>query len=152
MEIFDGSNQSGGHGAGPTPLEWPANDRAGLSQSFASVARKYQAGKETRVTAGYLRAGLRKVDEAASEPGAPVLPCRKFEAVPIGEIARYRIPLVPNARRFKEGHRLRLYLTTDDQGDEKPALLMFRHASIGTNSLNTIHSSSRLLLPVLPRN
>jgi len=53
--------------------------------------------KETPVTAGYLRAGLRKVDEAASTPGMPVLPCRTFEAVPIGETVRYRIPLVPNA-------------------------------------------------------
>ena len=70
--------------------------------------------------------------------------------MPIGEIVRYRIPLVPNARRFKAGHKIRLYLTTDDQGDDKPALLMFRHASIGTSSLNTVYSSSQLLLPVLP--
>jgi len=57
---------------------------------------------------------------------------------------------VPNARRFKAGHKIRLYLTTDDQGEDKPALLMFRHASVGTSSLNTILSSSRLMLPVLP--
>ena len=73
-----------------------------------------------------------------------------FEPVPLGETVRYRIPLVPNARRFKAGHRIRLYLTTDDQGEEKPALLMFRHASVGTSSLNTIRSSSQLLIPVLP--
>src|SRR5882757_3308459 len=54
-----------------------------------------ETDKATGVTAGYLRAGLRKVDEAASRPGAPVLPCRTFEAVPIGETVRYRIPLVP---------------------------------------------------------
>jgi len=54
------------------------------------------AGHPVDVTAGYLRAGLRKVDESASEPGAPVLPCLEFEAVPIGEKVRYRIPLVPN--------------------------------------------------------
>jgi hypothetical protein len=58
---------------------------------------------------------------------------------------------VPNARRFKAGHKIRLYLTTDDQGEDKPALLMFRHASVGTSSLNTILSSSRLMLPVLPQ-
>ena len=102
------------------------------------------------MTAGYLRAGLREVDDVASKPGVPVLDCRTFEAVPIGETVRYRIPLVPNARRFKAGHKIRLYLTTDDQGEDKPALLMFRHASIGTSSLNMIVSSSRLLLPVLP--
>jgi predicted acyl esterase len=93
---------------------------------------------------------LRAVDEAESRPGAPVLPCNRFDAVPIGEMVRYRIPLVPNARRFKAGHRLRLYLTSDDQGAEKPAPLLFRDASIGTSSLNTILSSSRLLVPVVP--
>jgi predicted acyl esterase len=102
------------------------------------------------VTAGYLRASLRGVDEAASSRGAPVLPCRSFEAVPIGEKVRYRIPLVPNARRLRAGHQLRLYLTTDDQSADRPALLEFRHASVGTSSFNTVFSSSRLLLPLLP--
>ena len=41
-------------------------------------------GTVTDVTAGYLRAGLREVDESASRPGAPDLPCRTFQAVPIG--------------------------------------------------------------------
>ena len=108
-----------------------------------------ETGGEVSVTGGYLRAGLRKVDPSASRPGAPVLPCREFEPVPIGQRVRYRIPLVPNARRFKAGHRIRLFLTSDDQGEAKPALLMFRHASIGTSSVNTIFSSSRLLLPVV---
>jgi predicted acyl esterase len=101
------------------------------------------------VTAGYLRAGLRAVDEGASKPGAPVLPCRAFEAVPFGEKVRYRIPVVPNARCFRAGHKLRLYLTTDDQNADRPALLEFRHASVGTSSFNTVFSSSRLLLPFL---
>lgn len=43
------------------------------------------------VTAGYLRAGLREVDESASREGYPVLPCRNFKAVPIGETVNYRI-------------------------------------------------------------
>jgi predicted acyl esterase len=101
------------------------------------------------VTAGYLRAGLRAVDRAASEGGTPVLPCRTFKAVPVGEKVSYRIPLVSNARRFQAGHKLRLYLTADDQNPDRPALLEFRHASIGTSSFNTVFSSSRLLLPVL---
>jgi uncharacterized protein len=103
----------------------------------------------TIVTSGYLRAGLRRVDEAPSKPGAPVLPCNIFEAVPVGQKVSYRIALVPNARRFRAGHRMRLYLTTDDQDKEKPAPLEFRHASIGSSSLNTVLSSSRLLLPVM---
>jgi uncharacterized protein len=105
-------------------------------------------GAVTDVTAGWLRASLREVDEAFSTPGAPVLPCRTAWAVPIGEDVVYRIPLVPNARRFAAGHCIRLTLTGDDQDPSTPAIMSFRHASVGTTSLNTIRSSSRLL-PVL---
>ena len=68
--------------------------------------------------------------------------------MPIGEDVAYRIPLVPNARRFNAGHRIRLILTSDDQDPDTPAIMNFRHASVGTSSLNTVRSSSRLLLPV----
>lgn len=106
-------------------------------------------GESTDVTAGWLRASLREVDEQASRPGAPQLPCRNPQAVPLGEDVVYRIPLVPNARRFKKGHRIQLVLSSDDQDPAVPAIMGFRHASVGTSSLNTVHSSSRLLLPVL---
>jgi putative CocE/NonD family hydrolase len=108
-----------------------------------------EQGNVTSVTAGYLRAGLRRIDETRSTPGAPVLPCRVFESIPIGERVSYQIPLAPNARRFKTGHRIRLHLTTDDQNKDAPAPLEFRHVSVGTSSFNTVLSSSRLLLPVL---
>jgi len=78
----------------------------------------------------------------------PVLLCNTFEAVPIGQTVTYHIPLVPNARRFKAGHKMRLYLTTDDQSKDVPAPLEFRHASVGTSSFNMVLSSSRLSLPV----
>ena len=100
------------------------------------------------VTAGYLRASLRTVDEATSRPGHPVLPCRSAVAVPIGEETTYRIPLVGTARRFRAGHRIRLVLTSDDQDPAMPAVMAFRHASVGTSSLQTISSTSRLLLPM----
>ena len=106
-------------------------------------------GTTTPVTAGWLRASLRSIDADASRPGAPILPCRTATAIPIGEDVEYRIPLVPNARRFAAGHRISLTLTSDDQDPDVPAIMNFRHASVGTSSLNTVRSSSRLLLPVL---
>jgi predicted acyl esterase len=57
--------------------------------------------------------------------------------------------LLPNARRFHRGHRIRLTLTSDDQNPEAPAIMGFRHAPVGTSTINTVRSSSRLLLPVL---
>ncbi|EID71811.1 MULTISPECIES: CocE/NonD family hydrolase [Rhodococcus] len=106
-------------------------------------------GSAEDVTAGWVRASLREVDEAASRPGAPVLPCRNLATIPIGQDITYRIPLVPNARRFNTGHRIQLVLTSDDQDPSTPAIMNFRHASVGTSSVNTVRASSRLLLPVL---
>ena len=68
----------------------------------------YADGNATSITAGYLCAGLRKVNEEQGKEGVPVLPCNAFEAVPIGQKVKYRITLVPNARRFKAGHKMRL--------------------------------------------
>ncbi len=106
-------------------------------------------GTETPFTAGFLRASLRAVDEQASSPGSPVLPCRVAEAVPVGESVRYRIPLVANARRLPAGHRLRLTVAGDDQAADAPTLMGFRHASVGTSTINTVAATSFLRLPVL---
>ena len=108
-------------------------------------------GSTYEVTGGWLQASLRFVDEATSRPGAPDLPCRHFDPVPVGEDVTYRIPLVPNARRFAAGHRIALILTSDDQNPDVPSIMSFRHAPVGTTSLNTVKSSSRLLIPVLDR-
>ncbi|CAN5519838.1 CocE/NonD family hydrolase [soil metagenome] len=106
-------------------------------------------GEVVDVTAGWLRAGLRTVDDDASSEGTPALPCTEAVAVPVGEQVTYRIPLVANARRFAPGHQIRLVLTSDDQDPSTPAIMNFRHASVGTSSLNTVFSSSRLLLPAI---
>ncbi|WP_329107241.1 CocE/NonD family hydrolase [Streptomyces sp. NBC_01439] len=100
------------------------------------------------VTAGWLRAGLRRIDPDADSAGPPQLPCREPESVVPGLVTTYRIPLVTNARRFATGHRIRLVVTSDDQDHSTPAIMGFRHAPVGTSSRNTVHSSSRLVLSV----
>ena len=91
---------------------------------------------------------LRAVDEQASAPGAPVLPCTTATAVPVNEKVSYRVPIVATGYRLAAGHRLRLTLTSDDQDPAYPAMMTFRHASVGTSTLNRIASTSRLLVPV----
>jgi predicted acyl esterase len=105
-------------------------------------------GTVVDVTGGWLRASLRRVDPASSLVGSPELPCRDADVVVPGSLTTYRIPLVTNARRFAAGHQLRLVVTSDDQDGSTPAIMGFRHAPVGTSSLNTIHSSSTLVLPV----
>lgn len=104
---------------------------------------------ETTVSAGWLRAQLRTVDEDRSRRGRPVVPCREPVAVPVGEPVRYRIPIVPNARRIAAGHRLRLVIASADEGRNGPTVLGFTHTPVDQSSRNTVHSSSRLLLPIL---
>ena len=137
--------------AGDIELRLEARSTAADTAWIATLQDVEPDGTAHDVTAGYLRASLRQVDEDASRVGAPVLPCREAVAVPIGQDVQYRIPLVPNARRFKAGHRIRLHLTSDDQDPEAPAIMGFRHATVGTSTINSIRSGSRLLLPFLPK-
>ncbi|TQR85747.1 CocE/NonD family hydrolase [Mycobacterium hodleri] len=135
---------------GHVELRLVASATAADTAWMATLQHVASDGTVEDVTAGWLRASLREVDESASTPGAPVLPCRTAVAVPVGEDVEYRIPLVDNARRFAAGDRIRLTVTSDDQSPDTPAIMGFRHASVGTSSLNTIRSSSRLVLPTLP--
>ena len=86
-------------------------------------------GTVVDVTAGWLRASLRRVDPDRSPVGSPELPCRDADAVVPGSLTAYRIPLVTNARRFAAGHRVRLVVTSDDQDPSTPAIMGFRHAT-----------------------
>jgi uncharacterized protein len=40
-------------------------------------------------------------------------------------------------------------ITSDDQPADIPVFLGYRHAPVATNARNTIHATSRLLLPIL---
>ena len=107
-------------------------------------------GEIVNISAGWLRAQLRSVDEDRSRRGRPVVPCREPVTVPVGEPVRYRIPIVPNARRIAPGHRIRLVIASTDEGKDGPTVLGFTHTPVDQSSRNTVHSSSRLLLPLLP--
>jgi predicted acyl esterase len=134
---------------GDIELQLDATSTAADTAWIVTLQDLDPSGVVSDVTAGYLRASLREVAEETSRIGAPDLPCRTFQVVPIGETVRYRIPLAANARRFKTGHAIRLFLTSDDQNPETPAMLTYRHASVGTSCLSKIASTSRVLLPVV---
>ncbi|GLZ49156.1 putative peptidase [Actinomycetospora sp. NBRC 106375] len=107
-------------------------------------------GTATPITQGWLRAALREVDEQKSVPGRPILPVRRAVPIPIGELVEYRIPLVPAARRFAAGHRIRLTVTSDDTVPGSRPMLGFTHTPVASTATNTVHATSRLLLPVAP--
>jgi putative CocE/NonD family hydrolase len=135
--------------AGDIELRLTATSSASDTAWIVALRDVAADGTATDVTGGWQRASLRAVDEHASRDGAPVIPCRDPQPVPIGQEIEYRIPLVPNARRFAAGHCIQLMLTSDDQPEDVPVFLDYRHAPVGTNARNAISSRSRLLLPVL---
>lgn len=94
-------------------------------------------GVRTPITAGWMRSSHRDGD-------------RSVRPVPPGTQAAYRIPVVANARHLGRGHSLALVVTSSDERKDAPTVLGFRHAPVGGPSVNTILSSSRLTLPVLP--
>ncbi|MCU1482922.1 MAG: peptidase [Subtercola sp.] len=106
-------------------------------------------GTAETITAGWQRAMLRTVNEAASTPGAPAIECITPTAITPGELVRYRISIVPNARHLEPGHTLRLTISSEDEAKDIPTALGFTHTPAAQSSLNTIHSSSRLMLPIV---
>ncbi len=106
-------------------------------------------GTARPITAGWLRASLRTVDEKASRLGAPVLDCREPVAVPPSEVVSCRVPIVANAYRFVAGHRIRLLICSDDQPKTVPTMLGFRHPVVASAVQVSVRSTSRLFLPVL---
>lgn len=135
--------------AGDIELELDATATAVDTGWIVTLQEVAPDGTVTDVTAGWLRASMREVDTEHSPTGAPALPCRTARALIPGEKTSYRIPIVATARRFPAGHCVRLVITSDDQLQDAPAIMGFRHAPVGTSSLNTIHSTSRLILPVM---
>jgi putative CocE/NonD family hydrolase len=139
------------------PLDFAGNIELELDATISGIDTAWIAalfdvppdGKPFAITAGWLRASYAQVDERRSAPGAPVVPCRASVPVPVGERVVYRIPIVPNARRIAAGHRLRLVVTSDDASHKDVAMLGFTHTTVREASLNTIYTTSRLLLPVL---
>jgi uncharacterized protein len=106
-------------------------------------------GNATDITEGWLRVGMRHTDEGTSDTSRAALPVQAGESIPPGQPVDYRIPLVTNARRFQRGHRIRLILTSDDTREDFRPMALFSHAALGIAGINTVHSSSRLLLPIL---
>ena len=107
-------------------------------------------GTAQTITAGWLRASLRMVNEARAGPVRRCSTAASPSRCRPNELVSYRIPIVPNAHRFLPGHRIGLVITGDDQNPGAPTLMGFRHTPVEPAVRASIRSSSRLLLPVLP--
>ena len=101
---------------------------------------------------GRLSAGKPAQGRRGRKPAGwpPCFPCRTAVAVPIGEVVP--LPRPAGVERATVRRRTPDPARPDERRrrprrDGVPAIMNFRHASVGTSSLNTVLSSSRLLLP-----
>jgi putative CocE/NonD family hydrolase len=110
-------------------------------------------GQEVYVTAGWLRASHRKIDEARSVGNRPVQTHREedVEDLPAGEFVEARVEVYPVAHVFRQGSRLRV--SVGSPGAIRPRW-KFEALDAGADVVNTIGRSeampSRIVLPVIP--
>lgn len=110
-------------------------------------------GQEVYVTAGWLRASHRKLDEARSTESRPVQSHREEDAedLPAGEFVEARVEVYPVAHVFRAGSRIRV--SVGNPGAIRPRW-KFEALEAGDDVVNSIARSaalpSRIVLPVIP--
>jgi predicted acyl esterase len=107
-------------------------------------------GTALNLTQGWLRASHRALDARRSRPYRPVPAGTKPQPLEPGKPTGFDIAILPLARRFQPGHRLRLELTSADT----PAFAMQgqSHAPIGIPARNSVFAGSYLTIPLAAGN
>lgn len=109
-------------------------------------------GKEELIQSGWLRASVRKVDEAASTPLHPVQHAYFSDVAPMpaGQYQLLRISLYPFGHAARAGSRLRI--TISGPGGDRP-FWTFGSPPVGGTVTNTVARSavmpSKIVLPVV---
>jgi len=104
------------------------------------------AGAARDLTQGWLRASRRALDPARSKPYRPYHSFDRSDPLVPGEPTWFDIKIVPTGQRFKPGERLRLILTSADEGF---AMQGISHTTCGLQAKNRIFAESRLMVPIL---
>jgi predicted acyl esterase len=98
------------------------------------------------LTQGWLRASRRALDPARSKPYRPYHPHDRTDPLTPGEPTSFEIKIIPTAQRFKPGQRLRLIITSADEGF---AMQGISHTTCGLQARNRIFAESRLMVPIV---
>ena len=108
-------------------------------------------GSERYVQNGWLRAGLRKVDEPNSTELFPRHTGLEVDAAPLppGEFTLARVALFAVAHTFRAGSQIRI--SVEAPGGDRPEWTFITPAGGEVNSIgNSIGRPSRIVLPVVP--
>jgi putative CocE/NonD family hydrolase len=131
---------------GPLVLRLNAASTATDADWIVKLQRIDAAGIASDLTQGWLRASHRALDPLRSKPYLPYHPHDRVEPLEPGRPTWFEIAIVPMAQRFEAGERLRLTLTSEDEGF---AMQGISHMSVGQPARHTIFSDSRLMVPVI---
>jgi hypothetical protein len=108
-------------------------------------------GNRQWVSAGYLKAAHRAIDEGKSKPYQPVHPRQDPVPVRPGEVVEYAIAMMPTSNVFKKGHSMELIIRNQDDLLSRLGTWGVYHLPFMRTVTHTIHfGRSHLLLPVIP--
>jgi predicted acyl esterase len=108
-------------------------------------------GNRQLVSAGYLKAGHRALDEKKSRPYQPVHPRQDPVPVPPGEVVDYAIAMMPTSNVFQKGHSMELMIRNQDDLLSRLGTWGVYHLPFMRTVTHNIHfGKSHLLLPVIP--
>jgi uncharacterized protein len=122
-------------------------------QRYVPFEGSYGFGRD-RITAGWLKASMRALDEARSRPFEPVPALDRRHPVQPGQIVQVDIPLGPSATLFRAGEQLRLVVAGRWLWPRNPLTGQFPSAyEPGPRCTCTLHwgpdHAARLLVPVI---
>jgi len=122
-------------------------------QKYVPFEGSYGFGRD-RITAGWLKASMRALDEAHSRPFEPVPALTACRPLQPGEVAQLDIPLGPSATLFRAGEQLRLVVAGRWLWPRNPLTGQFPSAyQPGPHCKCTLHwgpdHPARLLVPVI---
>jgi uncharacterized protein len=121
--------------------------------SYVPFEGSYGFGRD-RITAGWLKASMRGLDEAGSRPFEPVQALDARRPLRPGEVVQVDIPLGPSATLFRAGEQLRLVVAGRWLWPRNPLTGQFPSAyERGPRAKCTLHwgpdHAARLLVPVI---
>lgn len=122
--------------------------------AYVPFEGSYGFGRD-RVSTGWMRASMRRLDDAASRTFDPVPTYRRREPLRPGDIVQVDIPMGPSATLFRAGEQLRLVVAGRWLWPRNPLTGQFPAAyEKGPRGTCTLHwgpdHPARLLIPVIP--
>jgi putative CocE/NonD family hydrolase len=132
---------------------WAAIDTLDMA-FFVKLADVDPDGKRQVISEHVLKASYREVDESRSAPGRPFHPYRNPSRPQAGDVHEYRIELPPKFWTFREGHRIWVQISSDDNAYHMMLHTIYTAELLPVPGTATIYHDaehpSHLLLPVIP--